>query len=163
MNAAYFEIERSTDGERFAQVGKVRAKGNSREANNYLFMDVNSFNKANADVLYYRLKMVDADGKFEYTRVVSVSRVRKDINGVSGVYPNPFNNQLNIELTAATKGSANIEIKDITGKTVFANKYDVLSGSSILHISGIPALHTGFYFVSVELNGTTKVIKLTKE
>lgn len=163
VNAAYYEVERSTDGEGFAPVGRVRAKGNSRETNNYTFTDVSSFDRASVDLLYYRLKMVDADGTFEYTRTVAVSRTRRSEDGVSNVYPNPFNKELNIELTAETKGIAGVEIKDITGKTVFVNNYDVLSGSSIINISGIPALQTGFYFVSVELNGTTKVIKLLKE
>lgn len=67
FNASHFEIERSTDGQRYMPQTRVKANGSS--AGSYLFED----KKIPAStVLYYRLKMVDNDGSFSYSEIKTI-------------------------------------------------------------------------------------------
>lgn len=65
-NSKHYEIERSTDGKNFSQVGVVDAAGESHEVLNYSFIDRST---ESLGIYYYRLKMVDRDETFEYSAV----------------------------------------------------------------------------------------------
>ena len=62
INTKNFVVERSTDGVHFSALGTVAAAGNSNTAHQYQFTDANALN-AGASTLYYRLRLVDNDGK----------------------------------------------------------------------------------------------------
>ncbi|GGN12784.1 hypothetical protein GCM10010967_55980 [Dyadobacter beijingensis] len=82
--ASHFEIERSSDAKRFQTIGLVASNGYSSRNNLYSFRDDHPHGK---DVTYYRLRMVDLDGSFSYSRTVSLGDLR---NGDAlTVYPNP--------------------------------------------------------------------------
>ena len=83
-NTAYFEVERSADGKNFALVLTKKAQGNSSSLVSYNAIDSNPISGTS----YYRLKMVNLDGTFEYSSMVSVSS-----EGAVQVraYPNPSN------------------------------------------------------------------------
>ncbi len=67
QNTAYFEIQRDGVDSSFADLAKVPAAGNSNQLLQYDYLD------AQATGAYaYRLKMVDLDGKFTYSRVVAL-------------------------------------------------------------------------------------------
>lgn len=69
QNMNGFEIERSTDGQSYQKIGFVKV---SSEAINseYNFVDKSPL----AGLNYYRLKIIDQDGKFRYSTIVSVNR-----------------------------------------------------------------------------------------
>lgn len=69
MNSSYFEVERSRGGIAFEAIEKVESRGNSEGLQHYQLTD---FNIERENLLYYRLKMVDIDGSFDYSKVVSV-------------------------------------------------------------------------------------------
>ena len=84
-NSNYFEIERSADGNNFAAIGKVFSNGNSNKLTAYKFDDV----KANAGVNYYRLRMVDKDGRYQFSNTVLENVNIKGLF-VTAVYPSLF-------------------------------------------------------------------------
>jgi hypothetical protein len=61
INSSHFVIERSIDGNKFSDINKVSATGNSTIKQNYSYLDNQAAN-INSPVLYYRLKLVDKDG-----------------------------------------------------------------------------------------------------
>ncbi len=69
LNSSHFEVERSSDGVDFEVIAEVKARGNSEGLQHYQLMDSNIEGE---NVLYYRLKMADIDGSFDYSKVVSV-------------------------------------------------------------------------------------------
>jgi len=91
VNNEGFDVERSIDGDRWTQIGKVRGAGNSSKTEHYTFTDSSPVEGSN----YYRLKQNDFDGDYEYSEVreVRFENVRSSIK----LYPNPVNNILNIE------------------------------------------------------------------
>ncbi len=88
-NTGSFEIERSNDGNEFVTIGKMAAKRTG--ANTYNTMDENPLTGNN----YYRLKMVDVDGKYAYSNIVTV---RFAANNHLTISPVPADNGITIAL-----------------------------------------------------------------
>jgi len=88
----FFDVEKSTDGKTFYSIGKVNAIGNSSSAQRYTLKDV-QLNEVN----YYRLKMVNADGSFDYSKVIVIKAagIRQNI----WVMSNPFNDYIDLRLS----------------------------------------------------------------
>jgi len=86
INSKSFEILRSTDAVHFDNIGRVDAAGNSSVERKYIYDDVNAFN-AGSDVLYYRLQIIDKDGKSKYSEVLQV-KLKGAVTELK-IYPNP--------------------------------------------------------------------------
>jgi hypothetical protein len=86
QNTNYFNIERSIDAINFKTVGRVKAAGNSNLQVDYIYTDSDVV-KLNSNIAYYRLKMVDKDGKYTYSMVQALRINDKEI---ISVIPNPF-------------------------------------------------------------------------
>ena len=72
-------------------------------------------------------------------------------------YPNPFNDQINIEMVTPNAGNAKIEVTDITGRINESSMHEsgkILIGSN---------LKPGIYFVTVSQDGFSQVIKVVKK
>lgn len=95
-NASHFTIERSTDGVEFTDAGIIFTDGNSELARSYNFKDPMS--TSGKGVLYYRLKMVDLDGKFDYSqiRLIKLSDTKGKLE--LQTFPNPVVNELRITI-----------------------------------------------------------------
>ena len=91
INTAFFDIEKSTDGIDFNAMGKVYASSINSVENTYRYLEKNLPN----GIYYFRLKMVDKDGRFTYSPVISVTlRNTKQLL----VYPTVTNSFINITL-----------------------------------------------------------------
>lgn len=81
QNSDYFDIEHSTNGKDFFKIESISAKGNSNITQHYSFIDQNPKKGLN----YYRLKQMDMDGNFEYSKTISIVFESEEIT----FYPNP--------------------------------------------------------------------------
>lgn len=101
-NNAHFEIERSADGlKTWKTLGAVQGRGWSDIKSDYRFDD--QYPLLIGGLLYYRIRQVDFDGRFTYSRTVSV-RVPSliETKGTWIIYPNPVRNQpVRLELVDA--------------------------------------------------------------
>lgn len=149
VNAKEYQVQRSVDGRNFEQIGTVAAKG---MANEYQFTDNRLPN--NLYTIYYKLKMVDKDGKYSYSPVRQLSILNTQFS--IRIYPNPTKNILNIKAANATQ----VRIVDVVGKQVYQQK---------LSINGLWTVDcgrfaSGTYFVEVlSKDGTKQVEKFVKE
>lgn len=79
------------------------------------------------------------------------------------VGPNPFNNQLNIDVDIDSAETIRIELVDISGNILVNRYYDISKSSKkIIITNGIKSLSSGVYFLKVitkNTSNTTKVIK----
>ncbi|WP_026210659.1 T9SS type A sorting domain-containing protein [Flexithrix dorotheae] len=142
QNTDFFEIERAQDGINFTKIGETLAKGNSDQLNKYIFDDL----RPHSGINYYRLKMVDKDGNFEYSKVISVNVVN-DNQGILA-YPNPItNHHVNLSLWGFQQNSrVGIKIMDLMGKTVFSKFHENNSGTNFQIELELPSLlQTGIY------------------
>lgn len=145
---AYFEIEKSSDGNRYQSIGKQPTAGRGGHA--YRFTD----NSTIASNTYYRLKMVDNNGSFTYS---PVSRVRTSRGNNISIYPNPAKDQLNISLTADA-GPVQVTLHDVAGRTI--KTFTVQSDGSTIHkVADISSLQPGVYFISFN----KQIVRFVKE
>lgn len=150
INTKYFEIERSSNGHDFAKVAVENAIGTG--SNNYQIFDANPHTGNN----YYRLKMVDKDGKYSYS---SIQVVRIPTNGKFEfvMYPNPAKDVLTI-VPAGTASPIQVSIFNQHGQKVLDK---IISPSTtVIPISNLPK---GVYFIQLISEGVSKVRKLSRE
>lgn len=106
VNVRNFSIEKSNDGINFYAIATVNA--NNNPVNNYEFTD----NSAIQQVAYYRLKMIDKDGSFQYSFIITL---KSKVSNRLSVYPNPANNFVTV-VHGTPNGNASISVIDIVGK-----------------------------------------------
>ena len=70
------------------KIGFVEGNGNSNSEKEYNFVDKNV---SLAGRYFYRLKQIDTDGSFKYSKVVEVDLTVPLKFNLSQNYPNPFN------------------------------------------------------------------------
>ncbi len=141
FNNKGFEVERSFDGKNFTAIGFVKGAGNANRMINYTFTDNNN------QTAYYRLKQVDFDGKFDYSKTLILNKIE---NLSLELSPNPFGNNLTL---VSSKQITKIEIIDMTGKV----KLVELINSNKAEIN-TSELNNGVYFIRIN-NGETIVTK----
>lgn len=106
----YFEVERSKNASDFESIGKIKGKRTTDLRNDYSFTDESPMKGIN----YYRLKQIDFDGQFSYTRAESII---KDGDGTISLYPNPTTNILKINFEDIDQID-NTTIYNMMGKVV---------------------------------------------
>ncbi|MES1160209.1 MAG: T9SS type A sorting domain-containing protein, partial [Bacteroidota bacterium] len=124
-NSDHFEIERSTDNSNFASIGQVTAAHNSSAQTNYSFTDGSPANGIN----YYRLREVDLDGQFIYSKVISVTFNGTD-NNVIAVYPNPAHESFQLQFKNMKAGRYEMNLINPLGQILQSRTIQVSNPSS---------------------------------
>ncbi|WP_299821067.1 T9SS type A sorting domain-containing protein [uncultured Pontibacter sp.] len=148
----HFVVERSADGHLFEGIGLVNGTGTSSRTNSYTLTDEHPLNGTS----YYRLKQVDTNGKFTYSRLVSVSKVfaKEEVQ----VYPTITASALNIQQSALQKYSYATVI-DVMGKQVLQVPLDAAKVQSI-HVGH---LGSGTYVLVLQDEKGNRVSKRFKK
>lgn len=156
LNNDYFTIERSVDAVNFQQIKNVDGAGNSTQTLLYSAVD----NDPLSGISYYRLKQTDFDGKYSYSKVVSVYIDNNDGFQIVNTFNSIENGSLNVTINCGTNCFLNMELYDMTGKIVFSG--DENSSGSQTNIS-IPTnnLSDGIYLLKI-YNGEKIISKKLK-
>lgn len=155
QNASHFDVERSTNGADFTKIGTVKAKGNSSTLTNYSFTDANPV----PGVSYYRLRQVDLDNRFVYTKTVVVRN--QSAGRAFSVWPNPVLDNVNVTLLSDKNQNLNIRVVDFNGRIVRTQMVNATKGTNQITVN-MSSLTRGTYVVQVvgeNLNLNEKVIK----
>ena len=150
INTAIFTIEKSINGVEWAAIGNVNAV-NMFGINNYNFNDANP----NFGINYYRLKMIDKDGKFTYSEVRTVE-LNKPKNSLFVVAPNPAKGHTTLFSKSIIKNAV-IEIYNVEGSLLL--KQNATDSYKVdLDISKLPQ---GFYLVKIiDANNSVNSVKM---
>jgi hypothetical protein len=124
-NNRQFIVERSVNGRVFEAIDSLPGAGNSNMAKRYIFTD-NTPNYVN----HYRLKQIDFDGKFVYSKILYV-KVEKA--SPFQIMQNVVNANLQYQVNSGMKGSG-IEIYDMTGRSLY--KIQTKEGVQYINVSG---------------------------
>ncbi len=154
-NTAEFIIERSIDGSNYSQIGSVNANGNTTTKINYSYIDNNAASQP-AAVIFYRLKLVDQDGRFTYSKSISIDL--KNILEIS-LFPNPVKDKLNIRINNRERQTVTLEVTDLQGRKMFSERRTINPNES-LEIN-VKAWKSQFYVLKV-LNEKKEVISVVK-
>ena len=71
-----------------------------------------------AHLVYYRLRQVDTDGKFQFSDVRAVTFTNKVLTNVLSLYPNPAATATTVDLTEMEAGTYSVSLFDVTGRLV---------------------------------------------
>ncbi|GAA4314206.1 hypothetical protein GCM10023149_10290 [Mucilaginibacter gynuensis] len=82
------------------------------------------------------------------------------VSGDVTFYPNPFTDVLKINLNGNTSTLVGIEVRNLQGKTLFANKIKNNNGLAEVNLAELDA---GVYVIKVNLDKTTKTYKIVKK
>ncbi|WP_299706523.1 T9SS type A sorting domain-containing protein [uncultured Pontibacter sp.] len=146
-----FEVQVSTDGKTFKNIGFVESKvGTTSLVQNYSFRDA----KAASGTNYYRLKQIDFDGTSEYSKTIAVNLT---LASASAVYPTLATNDVTVRLTR-TDEQVTILVADIAGKQLAA----VQNPSDRQVVVPVQHLQSGIYFVTVITGVNKEVFRFVK-
>ncbi|WP_324671546.1 T9SS type A sorting domain-containing protein [Hymenobacter sp. GOD-10R] len=146
-NSDYFEVQRSTNGEIFAAIGKVQGEGTTSSISNYLFTDRAPVN----GLAYYRLRQVDLDGTESYSPVQAVEW--KGDAAVASFYPNPSAESITF---TGTEGVLHYRIYNVKGQQVAIG--EAASGSTV-DLRAVPA---GMYLLELSNKGQRTVQRFVR-
>jgi photosystem II stability/assembly factor-like uncharacterized protein len=147
INSDLYSIERSSDGQQFETIGKVKAAGNSSAVLQYTFEDSEISN----GIVYYRIKEIDLNGVFKYSLVEHIERTDKDFHASN--FPNPFDEFTTLHFDLEYEGLVEIVVFNMQGIKVAevfngslkkgthnmeldANTYNLAEGKYICKIIG---------------------------
>jgi hypothetical protein len=137
INSDRFEIERSTDPKNsFEKIATVKSHDTESGAQ-YQFED-NQLPQAES--VYYRLKMIDQDETFSYSKIQSV---KAEQYIVTEIYPNPTSDYINIK-TSNWKNVQSFNILDMNGTSVLN-----FTGSHLSSKIDISKLKSGNYLIDI--------------
>jgi len=112
INASHYLVEKSSNGISFNKIGIVSAR-NVLLNSSYSFDDLT----LNPCLQYYRLKMMDKDGSFAYSKILAI-RVGVEYVEIISVYPNPVTNFLTVQLSGSDQTNQYIKIVGMDGRVV---------------------------------------------
>ncbi len=151
INNNYYEIERSSDGKTFTAIGRIIGK-KAANITSYTYTDQATLHGAN----FYRIKQVDYDGRFTYSKTVLLDISASALFIIS---PNPTTGWVNISIPSNTRPSTLI-IYDLTGKKI--KEIGVSAGmvSKAIDLDIFPA---GVYTVKLHQYNQVFTLKVIKK
>jgi photosystem II stability/assembly factor-like uncharacterized protein len=152
IDVAYYELERSTDGNHFQKIATIQANNSGR----YKYEDAVS----NTTSYYYRLKIVDIDGTYKYSDIVYLKRALKN---EFHVMDNPFNNDIRLQFSLAQNSKGQINLYNAEGKLVRKESANMSSGQFTYTMNNLSVLPAGVYFVEAIVNDQRWKEKLLKK
>ena len=142
-----FYIERSTDGIQFKTLGLVASKafnGNSNINLDYQYTDAQTLPATN----YYRLKQVDADGKYTYSKTLLVRFDKQGSIYINNIYPQPASSELHVSVESGISTKAVLSVTDVNGKMISRSAINVSAGNNIYDVD-ISSFSKGIYFIKI--------------
>lgn len=151
-NFSHYEIEHSTDGKNFESIYKKMSEGDHLNALFHYWLHKSPVSGNN----YYRLKMVDLDGSFDYSEIAVVQWNK---GSKISIYPNPTTNYFSL---ASTNQHKNFELMllDINGKLLRHWDMDVYSTDHRFALADIPE---GLYQLIYSDGQNREVFRLVKQ
>ena len=156
--SATLTLERSADARNFTQVYTTNATA-LRCAQPFDYTDAQPL----AGINYYRLKMVDADGKITYSNTIALINASKGFELLS-IAPNPVTKGIfKLNATAARQTKTEVVISDIQGRVVNRQRIILVAGYNSIDMN-VDQLAPGTYNISsITAEEKTRVIRFVKQ
>lgn len=156
---AGYDIERSLNGADFKKILSITPQNNGRSSNGYTSTDADLLSIHSANVIYYRIKQTDKDGRFIYSEIKSVRLDSKAI--AASIYPNPVRGKANLSIDLVENAPVAITLNDANGKQVQTIQMKGLKGQNTKEIN-MNSLPTGNYVLRILTGTETKTIPVIK-
>ena len=114
LNNSGFDIERKFSNGEWEKIGFVKGNGTTTEPVDYSFTD----KKITVGKSIYRLKQIDFDGSFEYSKEEEVNFVDVTKFSLEQNYPNPFNPSTSIRYKVSGISQVTLKVFDVLGNEI---------------------------------------------
>ncbi|MBX7243652.1 MAG: cadherin-like domain-containing protein, partial [Bacteroidia bacterium] len=157
INSDYFTVERSLDrGVSFESIGNVNAAGHSTTETGYDFVDAGvAMNKVNK--IFYRLKMVDTDGTFNYSNIAEL-KVASTADALLNVFPNPARDLFTFEYQFTDGNNAKVVIFNPLGQVMESRMVEKPTSNAQIQFNGSEWAR-GVYFIHLTTVKNTYTFK----
>lgn len=160
LNNAKFEILRSEDGTSFSKVGEVDGRGTVTSITNYTWKE--NVSAVSAQVLHYKLKQLDTDGKYEFSKTVVV-RLNADAAVIASVAPNPVAGTANLTVNLQRNSSVQVRLLNNMGKELARKNFNGQTGTNAFPLSETNDLVRGIYLLEVVIDNKERtLLKIVK-
>ena len=143
MDFDRFEIQRSADARSFESIGMVRSLSEQVDGvsilKTYTFTDRNT-----SPTCYYRLKMIDMDASFKYSRVISIANAPEK-SVVGPFYPNPSKGHVLVDVYSVENANWTITTHNVNGKIMHSEVRSLQKGLNKItfekNVQGVNLVH----------------------
>ena len=125
---AFFEVERSVDGNNYTTIDRITGQNNSDVEKNYEYPDPSPPAKC-----FYRLKMIANDGKKTYSNVIRVERQAKINSKIT--FNNIVTDQIVLQTADLKQDKLLIKIVDGAGREVYHQDTRINSRNSLINVN----------------------------
>lgn len=133
-NTSHFIVEQSVTGQAYETIGTVQAAGSGKHQYNFVTGILNA-----GATYYFRLKMTDIDGSFQYSPVTRINHVGSAPQ--LAVFPNPTTGVV----TISSYKWQSATISNHIGQVV--RRINLIEGTQILDLATLPS---GIYFLKAD-------------
>ncbi|MCK9409145.1 MAG: T9SS type A sorting domain-containing protein [Bacteroidetes bacterium] len=140
----------------WGQVGFVEGSGTTNAPKQYSFSDKNIF----AGKYSYRLKQIDHDGKFEYSKTVEATAAEVNSFGLEQNYPNPFNPTTVIAYQLPITNRITLKVYDVIGREVATLVNEIKEAGYYSATFNASKLSSGVYFARLQSGNVVQMKKL---
>jgi len=156
-NNSGFEVERKSTSTSWQKIAFIQGNGTTTQPKSYSYSDRN----LNDGKYSYRLKQIDYDGTFEYSKVVNAEIASVDKFELAQNYPNPFNPITTIKFSLPAAGNVKLAVYNLLGQEVqtLINGYKE-AGTHTVDFEATN-LNSGIYLYKIEANGFIQTRKMT--
>jgi hypothetical protein len=153
VDFSHYSVERSTNGVTFHELAQVVGTQSDR----YSLTD-----PAPAAQQYYRLKMVDLDGSYAYSKIVSVQRPGAPKFQLLEAYPVPTSNDVTLRFESPTTAKLELRVTNALGRVVRHRTIEASAGSNEqpVDLSGLPP---ATYQLSLLEGGNLHTLRIIKQ
>jgi PQQ-dependent dehydrogenase (s-GDH family) len=153
----FFTVERSINNRDFNTIGTQVASSTPGQVI-YAFTD-SSLSRLPAGFVYYRLRLTDVSGRTSYSSVVILNA--GSAKSIISIRPNPFVNNVTVDVNASVAEKADWQITDISGKTIMQHSIILTKGYNEMTIN-TSSLKTGIYYLKLSGASINQSVKLQK-
>lgn len=160
VNFSHYEVERKTGAASSYNDIATEAVKASTGKSTYHYID--NINSLSDDAVFYRLKMVDVDGKYKYSNVIMVRKDQKPIKGIT-INPNPLSagDAGTVRFESAISGLATFRVMDMTGRVVLQQQNKVNEGVNSIPVNNLNSLQPGIYVIQMSDGENLSAIKFS--
>ncbi|MEP6582868.1 MAG: T9SS type A sorting domain-containing protein [Ginsengibacter sp.] len=153
-----FELENSSDGINFISIGKIEAT-QIRCSQPFDFINKNPLQGSN----YYRIKIIDIDGRFAYSNIVMLFAKSKNFQFVS-LFPNPVKDEnTTLQINSGRSDNLQLVITDAIGRIISRQNFQLTQGNNQVTIN-TKKLVPGIYHINgSNIEGRLETIKFVKQ
>jgi photosystem II stability/assembly factor-like uncharacterized protein len=160
INNKGFDVERKIDNGKYSVIGFKNGFGTSASTHSYSFTD--DISKLNATTVAYRIKQIDFDGRFEYSKEVNVSYSAPVDFNLAQNYPNPFNPSTTISYALPKDNFVSLKVYNVLGQLVSTLVNEVKTAGVHNVTFDASKINSGVYYGVLKVGNSSEMMKTIK-